>query len=34
MYHSRIAYPKDGEIDEDDLLMEGKNAFPAEPKTG
>lgn len=34
MYHSRIAYPKDGEIDEDDLLMEGKNASPAEPKTG
>ena len=34
MYHSRIAYPKDGEIDEDDLLMEGKNTFPAEPKTG
>ena len=34
MYHSRIAYPKDGETDEDDLFMESKNPFPAEPKTG
>ena len=34
MYHSRIAYPKDGETDEDDILMEGKNTSPAEPKTG
>jgi putative nucleotidyltransferase with HDIG domain len=33
MYHSRIAYPKDGETDEDDIFMESKNASPAEPKT-
>ena len=33
MYHSRIAYPKDGENDEDDIFMEGKNPSPAEPQT-
>ncbi len=32
MYHSRIAYPKDGETDEDDIFMEAKNASAAEPK--
>ena len=32
MHHSRIAYPKDGEIDEDDVFMEGKSLSSAEPK--
>ena len=32
MHHSRIAYPKDGEIDEDDVFLEGKSLSSAEPK--
>ncbi len=33
MYHSRVAYPKEEVVDEDNLFMENKNITDAEPKT-